>query len=186
MHQPRSKHRIPVLFALAICLLSPTVAVATMTLPLSLEQLSQRATLVFYGTVIDNRSIVEEERRLVTLTTFRVNRLVKGKTGPTHTIKQIGGTLSNGRSLHVQGVPRYDIGEEYVVFLPSASRLGFTSPLGLQQGNFMVATESDEKLVYGGGRFHPAAAKQVLTTRTDDPGTASLDDFIQAIQQYNQ
>jgi hypothetical protein len=42
-------------------------------------------------------------------------------------------------------MPQYQIGEESVIFLSAESRLGFTSPVGLQQGQFRVETDASEK-----------------------------------------
>ena len=115
-------------------------ATATSVLPISLERMAAVADVIFHGKVISN-----EVRRdpvsgnVATYTSFEVTELVKGKAGATHTIKQIGGELPDTRVRQlVHGVPRFSTGQEYVVFLPKASSLGFSSPIGLAQGTFDV------------------------------------------------
>ena len=67
--------------------------------------------------------------KIATFTQFEVIELIKGTTGKTHTIKQIGGRLPGSDVyLAVHGVPRFHPGEAYVVFLPKASSLGFFQP----------------------------------------------------------
>jgi hypothetical protein len=154
---------------------------------MTLQQLSQRAVLIFYGTVISSQTQQENDKRIVTLTTFQVDRLIKGQAGSTHTIKQIGGILPNGHAMHIHGVPQYNTGEQYVLFLPQASALGFSSPLGLYQGNFSVTDQAGEKVVPGAARtIAPGSQAKALINNTGQPGAARLDDFINAIEVYNE
>jgi len=111
---------------------------ATSVLPVSLQQLSSAAELIFHGTAISNEVRLDEvSGRVATFTTFAVTDVIKGVAGDTHTIKQIGGQLPGSRVRQIiRGVPRFSVGAEYVVFLPPASSLGFSSPIGLSQGRF--------------------------------------------------
>ena len=166
-----------------------TSAGATSLLPLSLEQLSTRAELIFYGSVVKNEVVAENDgKRVVTLTSFEVHEQIKGSTGKTHTIKQIGGKLADGRDLRVHGVPRYQVGQSYVVFLPAPSSLGFSSPLGLHQGNFSVMDEDGVKTVSNGlrltGNTAGAAAISPLATAAGDDTKAELDSFIGTVRAY--
>ena len=115
-------------------------AASTSVLPISLQRMTAAADLIFHGKVIANEVKHDPASgRVVTLTTFAVMEIIKGETGETHTIKQIGGRLpgSNVRQV-IQGVPDFSTGHEYVVFMPKASSLGFSSPIGLSQGKFAV------------------------------------------------
>ncbi|MGD2160676.1 MAG: hypothetical protein PVG94_05830 [Gammaproteobacteria bacterium] len=122
---------------------------ATSVLPVSLQRMATAADLIFHGRAISNEvSLDEASGRVATFTTFEIIELVKGETGPTHTIKQIGGQLpGNNMRLVIRGVPRFTVGEEYVVFLPKASSLGFASPIGLAQGKFNVSKQDGEPVV---------------------------------------
>jgi len=91
----------------------------------------------------------------------------------------------------VRGVPKFIVGEEYVVFLPKKSSLGFCSPLGLHQGSFPVMTENNEKLISNGRRLagRPDTIKRnvqiPLAVRADKPSQSRLDDFINTVRAYN-
>ncbi len=178
---------------LIISLLTALPAAATSLLPLSLEQLSTRADLIFYGRVISNEVKNDTQSgQIATFTEFEIIDLIKGKAGNTHTIKQIGGFDKNSNTrLMIRGVPKFISGEEYVVFLPKKSSLGFCSPLGLHQGSFPVATENNEKIIGNGRRL----AEQPNTTyrdvqiplavRAGKPSQSRLDDFINTVRAYN-
>jgi hypothetical protein len=176
-------------------------ALATSLLPISLEQLSTRATTVFYGVVTGNK-VSKDERtgHIATFTSFEILESIKGDIGETHTIKQIGGyhKQSNMRH-HVYGVPSFQVGKEYIVFLPEVSSLGFSSPLGLQQGRVTVTSDNGEKFVGDGHRqddrshiiSHSKHADDhngiqiPVTTRSDNDTRTRLDDFIKTIRAYN-
>lgn len=145
-------------------------ALATSVLPVSLHRMATAADLVFHGRAISNEVRLDQASgRVATFTTFDIIELVKGEAGPTHTIKQIGGQLpgSNVRML-VHGVPRFSVGDEYVVFLPKASSLGFASPIGLSQGRFSVLKRNGESVVSNG---RPIAA---LMKNTPDEALNNL------------
>lgn len=174
---------------------------ATSLLPISLENLSTRANTVFYAEVISNESKLDPQSgQIATYTEFRVIEAIKGHTEATHTIKQIGGYDKNSkRKLQIHGVPRFDVGKEYIVFLPKASSLGFCSPIGLYQGSFSVATVDGEKIVRSGkdlSQQHstPALSRYSLTPQrvqvplavsADDPSQSNLNDFINTVRTYN-
>ena len=132
-------------------------AAATSVLPISLQRMTAAADLIFHGKVVASEVRHDPASgRVVTLTTFAVIEIIKGETGETHTIKQIGGHLpgSNVRQV-IQGVPGFSTGREYVVFLPRASSLGFSSPIGLSQGKFDVQRVAGQALIRS---RHAAAA----------------------------
>ena len=63
--------------------------------PLDIAQLTTQAELVIHGRVISQEVTLDEtSQRVVTLTTFEVIDTLKGMTGDTHRIKQLGGHLS--------------------------------------------------------------------------------------------
>ena len=182
-------HRLSRLLVMAIAAISMNAS-ATTVLPLSLEQLSERAELIFYGSVLENTVIRDGDKgRIATLTRFQVHELIKGQAADTHTIKQIGGEIAGGRSLRIHGVPRYEAGESYVIFLPRPSSLGFSSPVGLRQGNFTVTETGGVKSVSNGSRLTAnaggKAARAPLAVQADDPTRARLDDFINSVRAYS-
>lgn len=111
---------------------------AASVLPLGLDGLNADARDVFLGTCISNESQFDPTTQMiVTYTTFEVEQAIKGETGTTRTIKQVGGVI-DGEGLVMPGVPKFVPGERYMLFLPPPSSLGFSSPVGLEQGSFAV------------------------------------------------
>jgi hypothetical protein len=116
------------------------VAGAATVRPLALGEMIDTATVAFEGTCIGNRTERDAATNMVvTYTTFAVKEVLKGEVGETYEIKQIGGKLDDGQPVfNVPGVPRFTVGADYVVFLADVSSLGFSSPIGLSQGRFVV------------------------------------------------
>jgi hypothetical protein len=188
MHKPRPI----IIFVFLFTLVCSRQALATSVLPVSLQRMAATAELVFHGRAISNEVKLDQvSGRVATFTTFEVIEPVKGDAGPFHTIKQIGGQLP-GSSMRqvIHGVPRFSIGEEYVVFLPKASSLGFASPIGLAQGKFKVSRRDGESVV--NGRRALAAVSDatdqsgLMSTptafSTGHPDSARLPDFLQAVR----
>lgn len=198
MIQPRHL-AIPVTLILLICSLQ---AAATSVLPVSLQRMAKSAETIFHGTAIGNEVRIDQvSGRVATYTTFKVIEIIKGSPGDTHTIKQIGGQLpgSNVRQV-IHGVPRFTVGEDYVIFLPRASSLGFASPIGLVQGKFDVRRHNGDTLVSNGRSLAalmkttpqqdspngPSALASrrapVLNAIEGQPASARLSDFMQAVR----
>jgi hypothetical protein len=179
--------------SITLNLLFSPLASATSVLPITLQQLSTRATLIFYGQVVSNEVKKDEQSgHVATFTEFEIIELIKGDAGSTHTIKQIGGYHRESKTrLLVHGIPEFQAGKKYVVFLPEKSSLGFSSPLGLHQGSFSVSTINDEQVVSSGRNL--AAQTQTidsniqlsLAVRADKPTQSQLDDFINTVRTYN-
>ena len=169
-------------------------ASATSLLPITLEQLSTRASLIFYAEVLNNTVQKDEQSgQMVTLTEFKIIDSIKGKPSGTHTIKQLGGMdKKTNINFHIHGIPKFQSNSRYVVFLPEASTLGFSSPLGLYQGSFSVVTENGEQIVSNGRNLSQQNTaglnKDVqvpLAVNIDEPSQARLDDFINTVRAYN-
>jgi len=187
-----------ILFSLLFSVCNLSSAAATSMRPISLEQLSTRATLIFYGEVVGNQVKQDEQSGYIaTFTEFKVIDLIKGNVGKTHTIKQIGGDLKDrNMSLRIHGVPRFQVGNNYVVFLPTKSKLGFSSPLGLHQGSFSVLTINNEQVISNSrSQVNQPQTRQLeqtskavqvpLAVSVDRPSQARLDDFINTVRAYN-
>ncbi len=176
---------------------------ATSVLPMTLAQLAQQATTIFYAKVLTNRVALDKRSgQVVTFTDFQILDSIKGKARTQYTIKQLGGKLPGSQyTLHVYGIPSFTVGREYVVFLPAPSKLGFCSPLGLYQGRFNIETIQGEKIISNGRDYRPATttpsklvlAPRAVPTKTptvslplatnpDRPSQARLSDFIYSIR----
>jgi hypothetical protein len=125
---------------LAVLLALATRAGATTVLPLDLAALTDAADRVFMGKVVAMRSGRDGHGLPVTWTTFRVEESLKGALPETLEIKQIGteAPLADGAIYRVPALPRYQVGDEVILFLHPDSAAGFTSPVGLGQGRFRI------------------------------------------------
>jgi len=169
---------------------------AMTVLPLYLDEMADTAAVAFEGRCVANRSEVDAATGLVvTYTTFEVLDVLKGPAGATHQIKQVGGTLPNdGAQHHVPGVPKFEVGEEYVVFLAGVSSAGFSSPMGLSQGRFKVDERGGVRKVGNGRDFKdltrriPAkvpAATRAEMDRSDQPlREMDLQEFKQMVRAH--
>lgn len=155
---------------LGIALALPAQAVSV--LPLSLDQITDGAAVAFEGTCLGNSTEREQASGLiVTYTTFAVKDVLKGAVSGTHVIKQIGGELpAGGLSYRVTGVPRFVVGQDYVVLLAGVSPAGFSSPVGLAQGKFNVHEDAGGRKVSNGRDFRDMSTRLPSLTQ---PGPRS-------------
>lgn len=170
---------------------------AVMVMPLTVEQMAQRAEKIFVGTCTKVEHTVNAQGMPVIEVSFSVSATLKGEVGDTVMFRQIDPTARQETDLtlpqgpHVRvgslwsaatlaGVPTYIPGEEVMLFLAKVGPLGLTAPIGLWQGKMAVmTTASGEKRVTNG------ALKN--TTRKDltlpEPGqAANYDQFVAAIR----
>jgi len=136
---------------LALLLAVAFPAAATMVLPVDLDRMIGDARVAFEGTCTGNRTARDPQTHLiVTYTTFAVHDVLKGDVGATYEIKQLGGELEGGMRYKVEGIPKFAVGQDYVVFLAGVSKAGFSSPIGLSQGRFVVTPGADGPEVSNG------------------------------------
>jgi hypothetical protein len=105
---------------------------------LNLEQMTERAETIFVGRCIEVAEESHPALRRVTRATFRVEQPVKGRLGPTVTVRLPGGAIGSGRGLEIAGLPRFAEGERVMLFLYRPSELGLSAPVGLGQGRFEI------------------------------------------------
>jgi hypothetical protein len=148
-------------WAAVLCLAAASVAHAANVLPLYLEEIVDTSTTAFDGTCTANRTERDPVTNLVvTYTTFTVREALKGTPGTSITIKQIGGVLPDGgMQYRVSGIPTFEVGQDYVVFLAGVSSAGFSSPIGLAQGRFTVRSEGGARKVGNGRDFRDLTAR---------------------------
>lgn len=122
---------------------------ATSLVPLSLQRITDIAEVIIHARVSAQQvELDQHSQQIVTITHFEVIESIKGDVGSSHSIKQLGGSLAgSNQQLRIHGVPRFVDGEELIVFLPAPSRLGFSSPVGLSQGNFSIDRSGETAVV---------------------------------------
>ena len=103
--------------------------------------------------------------------TFEVSESIKGNVGSVIIFRQYG--LRGPRQVseniayvgRIPGMPIYQEGQEYMIFLIGDSILGLTSPVGLFQGAFRVIEENGSKMVINGfnnvGLFKDLSAEEM-------------------------
>ncbi len=121
---------------------------ATTYRELSLDQLIARAELGFYGEV-SQTAVQVEGGEPYTEVTFEISRSLTGEPGDpesdtdtataTVTLSFYGGTLPNGRSLSVEGMPEFSRGDEVLVLAYDAP---YYSPIvGFSQGLWLTTPD---------------------------------------------
>lgn len=151
----------PILGA-ALIVTSISILIATCTFPSFASQVVSlniadltKAEVVFTGTCAGaNTHLMSHPRSkkglLVTTYTFMVapEGVIKGIVPKVFAFTQWGAGRGEARRLgapYVVGLPHYDIGKEYTLFLTSESELGLRAPLGLGTGKFDVVVSADGK-----------------------------------------
>lgn len=145
---------------LASCLsfnLLATQASAFSLAPFSVQQMAQQADKIFVGTCISVEEHMNAYGLSVLTITFAVHEALKGNVGETVTFQQLNPVQPPSANPRVGGLrtdistfslPRYESGEEAVLFLAKKGRIGLTSPLGLSQGKIPVSvSQTGQKMI---------------------------------------
>jgi len=184
--------------ALCYALTLAAPAHATTVLPLYLDEVIDQSTTAFEGTVTEQRSGRDPQTHdIVTYTTFAVSDVLKGSVPTTYTVKQIGGAVPGEKiAFRVPGVPKFNVGQDYVVFMAGVSSQGFSSPIGLAQGRFVVTQDAKgakgAKRVGNGSDFRNTASrmgvhmtaqtKAVMAAQAGPVRDMDLDSFKQMVR----
>jgi len=123
--------------------LNPGTAEAGTVRAMNLEQMTDRADMIFTGRVVGKRAEWNAERtRIYTYVTFEVETYLKGDNeARVATVRLLGGQV--GRYLaHLPGTPRFGIGEEVLLFC-AGQQARIPSVLGLSLGKFTIARNAD-------------------------------------------
>ena len=139
---------------LAAVLVTTSVPASAATVEaMTLEEMAQRADLIFVGRAVDSRADWNVQRtRIYTYTTFQVERFIKGGGGDGGgageqqiTIRLWGGQLGPMRSV-VPGTPQFAPGEEVLLFcVGSGARV--PTLLGLAMGKFTLTRDDAGEVI---------------------------------------
>jgi hypothetical protein len=144
-------HSLAVLATSLLIALAAPDAAASSVLPLNLNQIIAGAQHIAHVRCIGNDVAPDATVGVVTVSTFVVLDRARGAGGATFVVRQPGGER---QGLVVDyHVPKFRIGDEYVLFVPAASRLGLASPVGFAQGTFAVVPGPAGKTVGNGRDF---------------------------------
>ncbi|MFH1652761.1 MAG: hypothetical protein ABIE74_01765 [Pseudomonadota bacterium] len=179
-------------FLLLFLFVNSEVAFSTQSFPVNLEQMTDRADVIFEGKCIKSEGVTILKALFpngldATKYTFTVGKVLKGtlKQGEEFVFMMAGGDKEKSIIQHqpfVIGAPKFLAGSEYMLFLTPESKWGLRSPIGLGHGKFDVTTKGNTKEVrniYNNkGLF-----KDVPTTKVGkgislkSAGPISLDEF---------
>jgi len=120
-----------VLAALVAC----AAARATTLMRMSVEKMARTAEVVVRGRCVANAT-GWDAGEIWTVTTFQIEETWKGAPGGLITVRLLGGRAENLTST-VDGVPRFQAGEDVVLFLERAGREDF-SIVSWMQGTFRI------------------------------------------------
>ena len=123
---------------LAVLFLSP-LAWATTVLHKDFPDLVHEAEFIIVGTVVEVREQWDAEKNApFTLVTFANLNVLKGDLGDTElTLYFLGGSTRQGKTVWIDGVPRFTSGERTVLF-SAGNRRDFCPLVGIWQGIFRV------------------------------------------------
>ena len=115
---------------------------ATTVVPPSFDDLVSSAETIFIGEVVDQRSMWETKvdgRSIVTVVTFDVTRVLKGRLGLRTELTFLGGTMGD-LTEQVVDMPKFRLGEEDVLFV-SSERYSASPLVGFSHGRFRIETD---------------------------------------------
>lgn len=132
---------------LAVLLLSP-LAWATTVLHKDFSDLVHEAEVITVGTVVDIREQWDAEKNApFTLVTFNNLDVLKGELGDSElTLHFLGGSTPHGKTMWIDGVPRFTPGERTVLFC-SGNQHDFCPLVGIWQGVFRVVYDKGDETV---------------------------------------
>jgi hypothetical protein len=127
------------LAAALFCVLSASPLPAQFAVrPVNLAYLSQRADVIVQGQITSVRHApLPGYPNIPTVeVTLSVERSLRGLPGKTYTFREVCLGLRSA-----EGKQAYKTGQRLLLFLPSPSQYGLSSPIGLGQGRFQVGSD---------------------------------------------
>ena len=129
-------------FVAALVTLLPVAVHATLELPVEFGDMVQGSQLVIHGRVVDVRAQQTGDRRSIeTVVTVAVSEALKGRPADSVTFRVPGGEVGRYRRVIV-GVPRFEPGDDIIVFLRGGAP-AMPTVFGLSQGLYRVARRAD-------------------------------------------
>ena len=139
--RPRQAAKKFCLVNLLVC--SAACSNATSVIAPTFDRLVASADLIFTGQAVAQRSEwrnANGQRSIVTLVTFGVEAVHKGRAGSTTTLQFLGGTLGDV-TLEVSEMPKFTLGERVVLFVEKNGENA--SPLvGFHHGKFSLQKDA--------------------------------------------
>ena len=126
-----------ILLGVLSLLLTTSISAYAQVRQLGLGEIVQTANVICVATVTDVKTEVDKSGDVVTISTFKLEETIAGKPQKTFKIKQIGGE-HKGISHKLEHIRYFLKGERVLLTLYPNSSLGFTNPVGLNQGVWTI------------------------------------------------
>ena len=146
-----------------------TPASASTVVRLDLESLVANSDRIVQGTVEKVESRVEKGR-VYTYTTIAVDEALKGEDTEDVRLRQVGGETEE-LATWVPGMPRFEKGQEVVIFVEKPEGSEYSVITGMMQGKFRVAVGPDNSTRY----VVPYLGDISLVRERKTPGDAPTD-----------
>jgi hypothetical protein len=141
---PANNSRIALTFA-AVLALTPVAVHATISRAMEFDDKVEKAAAIVVGKVVSQESRWDAgQKRILTYSTFQVEKTLKGAQAAQTTIVTPGGVVGNVAQEFV-GVPKFHVGDEHVVFVRNTS-VGPTV-LYFDQGAYRVSDVDGQRMV---------------------------------------
>jgi hypothetical protein len=137
---------------------------AAVLIHLTFEEMTEQSSAIVLGRCVEVRSEWNADRsNIITHNVFEVRQYYKGNLGQRITITELGGQVGEWVAEY-SGVPRFQVGEEAVLFVWTGPQ-GRHQVIGLTQGKFRVGRD---------GATGEAVLRQTLSAEpTLEPGSHS-------------
>lgn len=177
---------LPLLLALLLAVVAAPPAGATQMRHLDTRALVRGSSDIVVGTVESVRSYWDAgHSHILTDVTVRVGESLKGATGATLVLTQVGGEV-DGLRYDIEGSPRFAPGEEALLFV-WRDTAGRPQVNGLAQGKFDIRRDPATGVAHVQRSLPGFGVKDVRTLRLvpageEAPGSLRLDDIKREIQ----
>jgi len=162
--------------------------------PVNLTYLSRRADIIVQGQVLKVRHVPLPNYPNVTTVevTMSVDRGLRGVKGSRYTFREVHVGFRSS-----EGKRSYRVGQRLFLFLPSPSQYGLSSPIGMGQGRFLIASDPtgisrlvnehgnaglfrdvEQDLARAGKKLTPSQRKIVSIKK----GPVPLEEFVSLVQ----
>ncbi|MFT6093353.1 MAG: hypothetical protein ACJA2Q_001249 [Pseudohongiellaceae bacterium] len=134
---------------ISCCALFSNSTLATTLMGMDIDDIAQRAELIFEGEVINIQAQLDSSSGIInTFVTFQVIDLIKGDLGGSNLELKFSGGELDGEIVEVSGSTLPMLGEAGIYFVESTSRDMLNPLLGWSQGHFLIKNEGGQRRVH--------------------------------------
>ena len=158
------QRRLAAGFALVLLATVPAPAMHIVE-PLDLAALTKKAKRIVVVTVLDRQSGTDPSGLTATVYKVRVERVLKGRARRRMRLKQFGVAVPVQDAMGVitpplHGMPVYEPGGRYLLFLNATSPIGFTAPVGMELGTFAIGANGGVTNGFDNAGLFPEGARR--------------------------